>query len=341
MALRRAWVNIAKKDIPKAYRVYIKYKADQKQNNKKLSVGCCNEVKKKAVRVQRNAKECVMRAKKLTREMLSFWRRRDKELADMKRKKERFDKEQKKKQQEEEEMLLQKKRLEYLMKQSEIYAHFMANKMGMQNEMKQTRDEVEQTENQMNYKRVQVDESNAKKRMAKMIAERRKELREFDGDQSGMAEQINEEELDVNRFDLEGPTKAIEQPKMLCATLKHYQLRGLRWLDNLYEQGINGILADEMGLGKTIQAISLMAHIAETKGTWGPFLIVVPVVTLHNWKNELEKYCPSLKVLPYWGNQEERKKMARFLDPKNLLNPSMQIHVLITSYNLIVNNPKD
>jgi len=116
MALRRAWVNIAKKDIPKAYRVYIKYKADQKQNNKKLSVGCCNEVKKKAVRVQRNAKECVMRAKKLTREMLSFWRRRDKELADMKRKKERFDKEQKKKLQEEEEMLLQKKRLEYLMK---------------------------------------------------------------------------------------------------------------------------------------------------------------------------------------------------------------------------------
>ena len=32
------------------------------------------------------------------------------------------------------------------------------------------------------------------------------------------------------------------------AKLKEYQLRGLRWLDNLYEQGINGILADEMGL---------------------------------------------------------------------------------------------
>ena len=97
-ALKRAWTNIAKKDIPKAYRVYIKYKADQKTNTKKLAVGCCNEVKKKAVRTQRNAKECVMRAKKLTREMMSFWRRRDKELADMKRKKEKFDKEMKKKQ---------------------------------------------------------------------------------------------------------------------------------------------------------------------------------------------------------------------------------------------------
>lgn len=37
---------------------------------------------------------------------------------------------------------------------------------------------------------------------------------------------------------------------MLEATLKEYQLKGLNWLGNLYEQGINGILADEMGLGK-------------------------------------------------------------------------------------------
>lgn len=42
----------------------------------------------------------------------------------------------------------------------------------------------------------------------------------------------------------------ITQPKMLMAQLKEYQLKGLTWLGNLYEQGINGILADEMGLGK-------------------------------------------------------------------------------------------
>jgi chromatin-remodeling ATPase INO80 len=43
--------------------------------------------------------------------------------------------------------------------------------------------------------------------------------------------------------------EAISQPKMLMAQLKEYQLKGLSWLGNLYEQGINGILADEMGLG--------------------------------------------------------------------------------------------
>ena len=53
------------------------------------------------------------------------------------------------------------------------------------------------------------------------------------------------------------------QPSILQGTLKGYQLKGMNWLANLYEQGINGILADEMGLGKTVQSISLLAHLAE------------------------------------------------------------------------------
>ena len=43
-----------------------------------------------------------------------------------------------------------------------------------------------------------------------------------------------------------GEGKVISQPKMLNCQLKEYQLKGLNWLANLYEQGINGILADEM-----------------------------------------------------------------------------------------------
>ena len=43
---------------------------------------------------------------------------------------------------------------------------------------------------------------------------------------------------------------------MLMAQLKEYQLKGLTWLGNLYEQGINGILADEMGLGKVCPCLS-------------------------------------------------------------------------------------
>lgn len=53
----------------------------------------------------------------------------------------------------------------------------------------------------------------------------------------------------------------VKQPKMLMAELKEYQLKGLNWLANLYEQGINGILADEMGLGKVGVVMYLVDYI--------------------------------------------------------------------------------
>ena len=60
--------------------------------------------------------------------------------------------------------------------------------------------------------------------------------------------------VDSDELNFQNPTGlgelTIAQPKMLMATLKEYQLKGLNWLGTLYEQGINGILADEMGLGK-------------------------------------------------------------------------------------------
>lgn len=53
------------------------------------------------------------------------------------------------------------------------------------------------------------------------------------------------------------------QPSIFRGNLKGYQLRGMNWLANLYDQGISGILADEMGLGKTVQSIAFLSHVAE------------------------------------------------------------------------------
>jgi SNF2 family DNA or RNA helicase len=106
----------------------------------------------------------------------------------------------------------------------------------------------------------------------------------------------------------------VRQPRSFKGKLKEYQLKGLTWLVNLYQQarlrsaclsphsrpgrcqGINGILADEMGLGKTVQAVAFLTHLAESEDIWGPFLVVSPSSTLQNWQTEFAKFSPLLKV---------------------------------------------
>jgi hypothetical protein len=34
--------------------------------------------------------------------------------------------------------------------------------------------------------------------------------------------------------------------------LRPYQLKGIKWIISMYQNGLNGILADQMGLGKTV-----------------------------------------------------------------------------------------
>jgi DNA helicase INO80 len=130
------------------------------------------------------------------------------------------------------------------------------------------------------------------------------------------------------------------QPAMFRGTLKVYQLKGMNWLANLYDQGINGILADEMGLGKTVQTISLLAHLSERQGTWGPFLVVAPASTLHNWQQECTKFVPRFKVLPYWGSPHERKIIRKYWSPNLLFKENSPFHILITSYQLVVQDVK-
>ena len=69
--------------------------------------------------------------------------------------------------------------------------------------------------------------------------------------------------------------------------------------------------ATEMGLGKTLQTISLLSYLASYKGIWGPHLIVVPTSVIINWETELKRFCPSLKVLCYYGSAKRRKELRQ------------------------------
>uniref|UniRef100_A0A8C1E686 DNA helicase n=1 Tax=Cyprinus carpio carpio TaxID=630221 RepID=A0A8C1E686_CYPCA len=128
---------------------------------------------------------------------------------------------------------------------------------------------------------------------------------------------------DVTQVMNKGPG-SMSQPQILTSTfqLKPYQLIGLNWLALLHQNKLSGILADEMGLGKTIQTISFLAYLYQ-EGNHGPHLITVPASTLDNWVRELKLWCPSFKVLVYYGKTK---------------HPIFQIFYI---YNLAIGNNSD
>jgi ATP-dependent helicase STH1/SNF2 len=91
--------------------------------------------------------------------------------------------------------------------------------------------------------------------------------------------------------------------------LKTYQIEGVNWLINLYNNNMSGILADEMGLGKTIQVIGMICYLVEHKNNNGPYLVIAPLSTISNWQSEFEKWAPTLTTYVYKGSPAERKRL--------------------------------
>ncbi|KAF5646838.1 proliferation associated SNF2 [Fusarium sp. NRRL 52700] len=130
-----------------------------------------------------------------------------------------------------------------------------------------------------------------------------------------------------------------QQPKcMINGTMRDYQLEGLTWMYEICSQGMSGILADEMGLGKTVQTIALIALLREQENYLGPHLIVAPLSTLSNWEDEFTKWTPSIPVIMYHGNKDDREKIFRTKMLKHLKagRPTTKFPVVCTSYEMVL-----
>jgi SNF2 family DNA or RNA helicase len=115
-------------------------------------------------------------------------------------------------------------------------------------------------------------------------------------------------------------TMDIRVPENLKATLREYQIEGFKWLKSLSALGFGGILADEMGLGKTIEIITfLLSEAKENKKS----IVISPTSLIYNWKAELEKFAPSLKIAIIHGEKGERLK---------LINNFRDYDVILTTY---------
>jgi SWI/SNF-related matrix-associated actin-dependent regulator of chromatin subfamily A member 5 len=200
-----------------------------------------------------------------------------------------------------------KERLAYLMRQTDIFAHFMGKSVG---------DDADGAARagKAGGGKAEAGGGKAGSSGADAGAGRRTKGRMTEKQEDELLLKAAETDAGEKPTTSAG-TRLLAQPKCINGTLRAYQLEGLNWLIKLHEHGINGILADEMGLGKTLQTISLLGYLKEVQGIPGPHLVIVPKSVLTNWHKELDKWCPSLRAFKFHGDKAARAAMrAEYFD---------------------------
>jgi len=102
----------------------------------------------------------------------------------------------------------------------------------------------------------------------------------------------------------------IEANAGLKAELRPYQKLGVQWLSTLRTLELGGCLADDMGLGKTIQVLGLLS-MSRSNNESGTDLLIVPASLIDNWRQEIERFAPELKVLIAHPSQIPSPKLKR------------------------------
>jgi superfamily II DNA or RNA helicase len=154
----------------------------------------------------------------------------------------------------------------------------------------------------------------------------------------------------------------VVSPK-LKAKLRPYQRTGFQWLWQNFVAQTGCCLSDEMGLGKTLQTIALLLQYKEKAKASQPVsqpmpgmlftdeemqgssreadscesfhlsyrtsLVVAPASVVHNWRNELKRFAPSLSVMTYAGDIKKRKGKRKAL---------MRWDVVLTTYRTLLND---
>ena len=112
------------------------------------------------------------------------------------------------------------KRFDYLLKQTEVFSHFMGGSSKAKSPLK-----VKQPKP-------------AKAKAGGKVGDNRHRMTEQEEDEELLTD-LNHAKKNMVQFD--------ESPNYIKnGKLRDYQIRGLNWMISLFENGINGILADEM-----------------------------------------------------------------------------------------------
>ena len=175
---------------------------------------------------------------------------------------------------------------------------------------------------------------------------------------AGVSVEANESELEINQdwqfvsagkwlreklADLREPdnTNVISQKGIpgLNAELRSYQTVGVQWLRFLSQLGTGGCLADDMGLGKTVQVIALLLLLktgrrnksSASTNQEKPNLLIVPASLVGNWRQEIERFAPSLEALYAHRSETPAEQLDKLAAKPQL---TKKYDLTITTYGL-------
>jgi hypothetical protein len=117
----------------------------------------------------------------------------------------------------------------------------------------------------------------------------------------------------------------------LRAVLRPYQREGIGWLHFLTKLGLGACLADDMGLGKTIELLGLLTLIKREAEDAPPALLVVPASLVANWKSEIERFTPDLRVLYAHPSETPAAEWTARLDGSD----RKRLDLVITTYGVL------
>ena len=103
------------------------------------------------------------------------------------------------------------------------------------------------------------------------------------------------------------------QPASFTGHLRGYQREGLGWLQFLQGFGFGGCLADDMGVGKTAQVLALLEtrrELRRKRKLNKPSIAVVPKSLVFNWRQEVERFTPQLRIVDHTGLGRDASQIA-------------------------------
>ncbi|KAG6666529.1 hypothetical protein CIPAW_01G036800 [Carya illinoinensis] len=217
-------------------------------------------------------------------------------------------------------------KLDELLTQTQMYSEFLLEKMDdiTTNGMEQENVVVEKKRGRGSKRKAaaQYNNKKAKRAVAAMLT------RSHEAKQAEDVNLTEEERVEKEQQEL--------VPLLTGGKLKQYQIKGVKWLISLWQNGLNGILADQMGLGKTIQTIGFLAHL-KGKGLDGPYLVIAPLSTLSNWVNEIARFVPSMNAVIYHGDKNQRDEIRRKHMTKAI---GHEFPIIVTSYEVAMNDAR-